>query len=101
MGFGAYVAMSGDTVVIGSAGDDIGANSGQGSAYVFVKPGGGWSDMTHTAKLTAGDGAADDQFGISVAISGDTIVTGAHLDDSGSNADQGRPTFLSAAAGVI
>jgi hypothetical protein len=34
------------------------------------------------AKLTASDGAADDLFGSSVAISGDTVVVGAPNDDS-------------------
>ena len=38
------------------------------------------------AKLTASDAAAGDFFGASVAISGDTIVVGAHLnDDAGSD----------------
>ena len=58
--FGISVAISGDTVVVGAASDDIGANLNQGSAYVFVKPAGGWADMTQTAKLTASDGAAND-----------------------------------------
>ncbi|MFN8453932.1 MAG: FG-GAP repeat protein [Anaerolineae bacterium] len=53
--FGGHVAINGDTIIVGSSHDDIGPNSDQGSAYVFVKPGGGWSDMTQTAKLTAGD----------------------------------------------
>jgi hypothetical protein len=35
-----------------------------------------------TAKLTASDGAVDDRFGQSVAISGDTIVVGAYGDNS-------------------
>ena len=87
--FGSSVAMSGDTVVVGAVYDDIGANADQGSAYVFSKPAGGWADMTQTAKLTASDGAADDNFGISVAISGDTVVVGADCDDIGANADQG------------
>ncbi len=40
--FGSSVAVSGDTVVVGAYGDDDkGSNSG--SAYVFVKPGGGWA----------------------------------------------------------
>jgi uncharacterized repeat protein (TIGR01451 family) len=45
--------------------------------------------MTHTAKLTAADGAAHDWFGHSVAISGDTVVAGAHQADVGSNLEQG------------
>lgn len=40
-------------------------------------------------KITALDGAAQDSFGQSVAISGDTIVVGAQLSDVGGNSDQG------------
>ncbi|MFH1109858.1 MAG: IPTL-CTERM sorting domain-containing protein [Planctomycetota bacterium] len=99
---GVSVAASGDTVVAGAYQDDIGANSDQGSAYVFVKPGGGWADMTETAKLTASDGAAVDYFGYwkSVAVSGDTVVVGAVLDDIGPNVQQGSAyVFVKPAGG--
>ncbi|MBI3784775.1 MAG: VCBS repeat-containing protein, partial [Deltaproteobacteria bacterium] len=86
---GTSVAISDDTVVVGSYRNDVGANTDQGSAYVFVKPGGGWVDMTQTAKLTAADGAAFDLFGYAVAISGNTAVIGAHLDDIGAVSNQG------------
>ena len=76
--FGFSVAVSGDTVVVGALWDDIGPNFNQGSAFVFVKPAGGWTDMTQTAKLTASDGAFGDQFGIAVAAFGDTVVVGAN-----------------------
>lgn len=76
--FGEEVAISGDTAIVGALGDDIGANANQGSAYVFVRSGSGW---TQQAKLTASDGAADDGFGWSVAVSGDTAVIGSALDD--------------------
>jgi len=82
--FGWSVAIDGDTVVVGAYGDDIDANIAQGSAYVFVKPGSGWANMTQTAKLTASDGAVYDHFGYSVAIDGDTVdtvVVGAGHDD--------------------
>ena len=56
--------------------DDV---TDSGAAYVFTKPGsGGWADATETAKLTASDGAVDDEFGISVAVHGETVVVGAH-----------------------
>src|SRR5207245_1665203 len=98
--FGGAVAISGDTVVVGACADDIGANSNQGSAYVFVKPGAGWSTMTETAKLTASDGAAGDQFGGAVAISGDTVVVGASADDIGANSNQGSAyVFVKPGAG--
>jgi len=83
---GSSVAISGGTVVLGA----IGANTSQGSAYVFVEPGGGWGgNLTETAKLTASDGMLTDRFGVSVAISGDTVAIGAYTDDVGGNSDQG------------
>ena len=84
--FGSSVAVSGDTVVVGAWGDDVGANAGQGSAYVFVRSGTSWSAQQ---KLTAADGAASDYFGSSVAISGGTAVVGAPNDDVGAREDQG------------
>jgi hypothetical protein len=87
--FGIAVAISGDTVVVGANFDDS-PNVDQGSAYVFVKPGGGWTGaLTESEKLTASDGAAGDDFGFSVAISGDTLVVGADSDDILLNAGQG------------
>ena len=84
--FGWSVAISGDTVVVGAANDDIGATADQGSAYVFVRSGAVWGLQAHVA---AADGLAGDYFGNSVAISGDTVVVGAYYDDIGANADQG------------
>ena len=71
------MAISGDTIVAGAYQATIGHNYSQGAAYVFVKPAGGWANMTQTAKLTASDGAYADQLGISVAHCGDTVVAGA------------------------
>ncbi len=74
--FGGSVAVAGDTVVIGAAGDDdLGGSSG--SAYVFRWDGATWVEH----KLTASDGAAYDLFGGSVAVAGDTAVIGAYGDD--------------------
>jgi len=84
--FGQSVAISGSTVVVGARADTIGADISQGSAYVFNRQGRGWVEEQ---KLTASDGAVGDQFGLSVAISGSTIVVGAWLDDIGGNAEQG------------
>jgi len=78
--FGNAVATSGDRVVVGAANDTVVANEQQGSAYVFVRSGANW---TQEPKLTASDGAEGDQFGTSVAISGDTVVVGAGQAASG------------------
>ena len=75
--FGCSVRLSGDTAIIGAwSDDDMGTDSG--SAYVFTRAGSTW---TRQAKLTASDGAASDNFGRAVAVSGDTAVIGASMDD--------------------
>ncbi|MBN1976554.1 MAG: FG-GAP repeat protein, partial [Anaerolineae bacterium] len=86
--FGASVALAGDTALVGAYGDGVGANDGQGSAYVFTRSGTAWAQQ---AKLTASDGAEWDQFGISVALSGDadTALVGAYYDGVGANDGQG------------
>ncbi len=83
--FGISVAIDGDSAVVGAYYDDHDRGSDAGSAYVFQRVGGAWSELQ---KLTASDGAAGDQFGISVAIDGDHAIVGAYLDgnDNGSNA---------------
>ncbi len=103
--FGVSVAISGDTAVVGSWQDDIGANTNQGSAYIFVRSSVGvWSLQQ---KLTASDGAAGDNFGASVAIttvsapSQTVIMVGAFGDDTGANANQGAVyVFVRASGGT-
>ena len=71
--FGYSVAISGDTAIIGSPAH----NSKIGAVYLFLKPAGGWTTNNETAILTALNGVANDTFGGSVAIAGDTAVIGA------------------------
>ena len=71
--FGTSVAIDGNTVVVGATQ----SANGTGAAYIFVKPTGGWGNMTQTAELTASDGQAFDYFGSAVAVSGNTIAVGA------------------------
>ena len=75
--FGYDVSISGDYAIVGAYGDDDNGSS-SGSAYIFERSGGIW---TQAAKLTAGDGAADDFFGRLVSISGEYAVVGAYGDD--------------------
>jgi len=70
---GASVATDGNSVVAGADGH----NNFQGAAYVFAKPAGGWTNMTQTAELTASDGKGSNDFGFSMAISGETVLAGA------------------------
>ena len=102
--FGYSVAISGDKVVIGARGDDDNG-SASGSAYVYdlSNGNGALSDvLASRIKLTASDGAADDQFGYSVAISGDTVVVGAHgNDDNGDSSGSAYVYDLSSGNGTL
>ena len=83
--FGYSVAISENTIVVGAYNDDS-PLSNAGSAYIFVRSGTTW---TFQQKLTAGDAAADDQFGVAVAVAGPTISVGANFSDQPSNSDAG------------
>ncbi|HWL93250.1 MAG TPA: FG-GAP repeat protein [Phycisphaerae bacterium] len=72
------VALSGDTAVIGAPFEDLAAEEDAGSAYVFVRSGTVWAQQ---ARFVAPAGSEDDEFGYSVAISGDTAVMGAPYYD--------------------
>ena len=84
--FGVAIALSGDTALIGSFFDDVGTNANQGSAYVYTRSAGSWSQQS---KLLASDGTANDGFGLGVALEGNIAVLGARQRDVGSNSDQG------------
>jgi hypothetical protein len=68
-------------MVVGVVGDDT-KGSGAGAVLVFSKTSSSLSPWTQMTRLTADDGAPNDTFGRSVAISKDasTIVVGADLD---------------------
>src|SRR5688572_17015953 len=62
--FGAAVAVSGDTAVVGAFGEDHSGLVNAGAAYVYVRSGTTWSLQQ---KLTASDATVADAFGGSVA----------------------------------
>jgi hypothetical protein len=74
--FATSVAIDGDTAVISAP------NQGTGTAYVFVRSGGVWTEQ---AELSPSDTAIDFSFGNSVAISGDTIVISASQTVNGNH----------------
>jgi hypothetical protein len=91
-------------IVAGAAGAKIGSNLRQGAAYVFVKPSNGWATATETAKLTASNGAMNDNLGSSVATNSDgsTIVAGALGATIGSNTSQGAAyVFVEPSSGWV
>jgi hypothetical protein len=112
-GFGGSVALSGDTIVVGSSGeanDVSGVNGSQssgslaassGAAYVFVRAATSWSQQAY---LKASNTRAGTVFGYSVAIAGDSVVVGSRDETSaakGVNGDQTDQTLVSAGAAYL
>ena len=77
--FGSSAAIDGDTVIVGA----FGKNAETGAAYIFARSGTTW---TQQAKILSSDIQAEDKFGHSVAIDGDTVIVGAWGEDTGANA---------------
>ncbi|WP_345739054.1 IPT/TIG domain-containing protein, partial [Prosthecobacter algae] len=95
--FGNYLAVDGDTAVVGATGEDsnattvngLGSNnsaSSAGAAYVFTRSGTTWSQQAY---LKASNAEANDSFGRGVALEGDTAVIGASFEDSNANTVNG------------
>ncbi len=114
--FGYSVAVAGDTVVVGanledsrttgvnSTPDDaLGVNGNTGAAYIFVRSAGVWTQQAYLKPAAVGTTQANDQFGISVAVAGDTVVVGAYFEDSstlGVAAGAGTPNESASLAGA-
>ena len=110
--FGGSIGISGDTVIVGAMGEDssaTGINGDQannsaltsGAAYVFVRNGTAWSQQAY---LKASNTGADDRFGWSAAISGDTAVVSAFYEKSnatGVNGDQTNNSLMQAGAAYV
>lgn len=95
--FGAAVAISADTIAVGANGATVGGNPAQGTVYVFNYANGIWSQ---TQKLTANDGASYDNFGLSVALDGSTILVGSPRATIGSHSAQGAVYVFTNSGGI-
>ena len=71
------VALDGDRALLGSPGDDPNGPV-SGSAYVFRRGDGGWSQGE---RITPDDGASPDNFGWAVSLSGERALMGAPQDE--------------------
>jgi len=110
--FGSSVAISGNTMVVGAPYESSAAKgingsqtsnaaSGSGAAYVYLRSGTTWKQQAY---LKASNTNASDNFGFSVAISGNTIIVGAPLEDSsatGVNGNQADNSAQSAGAAYV
>ena len=85
--FGESVSLSGDTLAVGAYWEGRNATGGtgdtttyrSGAVYVFTRAGTAWSRQAY---LKASNIGANDEFGRSVSLSGDTLAVGAKLEDS-------------------
>ena len=82
--FGYSVSISGDTALVGALRDDDNGDD-SGSAYIFKNDGDIWVEQN---KITAQDGAANDNFGRHVSISDNYSIIGSPFDDN-SKTDSG------------
>ncbi|MEX1025302.1 MAG: hypothetical protein WD226_09515 [Planctomycetota bacterium] len=87
--FGSAVAIEGDTLAVGAHRVD-GTTPDEGAVYVFERTGSIWNE---TQKLSASDATQFQLFGRAVALSGDVLVAGAHLDASAGNASGAAYVF--------
>ena len=78
-GEGGSVVIEGNTLIVGAQYEDATA-TGAGSVYIFTRSGTTWSQQQ---KIQASDAAANDNFGFSVDIDGDTAIIGAKNEDAG------------------
>jgi hypothetical protein len=106
--FGWSVAIDGDTAVVGAyAEDGTGTGSNppddnngfdRGAAYVFVRSSGVWSSQAYLKASNPGD---YDYFGWTVAVSGDTIVVGAPLEDGSGTGQNPEPDDNALDSGAV
>ena len=85
-GFGATIAVDGDTAFVGAPNRPAVEGGFQGAVYVYTYADGQW---TPTQTLTADDAGVGDAFGSSIALQGSTAIIGAPLARVGSVAQAG------------
>lgn len=108
--FGRSVALSGDTLAVGASEESssaTGMNGNQadtsatfsGAVYVFTRTNGVWSQQAY---LKASNTGADDRFGWSVALLGETLAVGAYQEGSNATGVNGNQVDNSAfASGAV
>ena len=79
--FGVSAAVSNDTAIVGAYFHPV--ESLSGAAYVFKRSQGGTDNWGEVTELAASDPQVQDLLGVSVSVSGDTAIAGAHFEDAG------------------
>lgn len=104
--FGWSLSLSGDVLVVGAPGEDSNSTGlegdqdddsspDSGAVYVFQRTGTSWSQAAY---LKASNSEEGDEFGWSVAVSGDTLAVGSREEDSGATGLNGEQDDASASS---
>ena len=97
--FGYSVAISGNYAVVGAHGEKDAGGTNSGKAYIFDATTG---SLLHTLHNPNAYGpSATDQFGYSVAISGNRVVVGAWYEDDAPSNDSGKVYIFDATTGSL
>ncbi len=89
-GFGCSVSVSGPAILVGAEAATFMGSRGEGTAYLFLNPSGGWAGtVQQTTSFEPSDGATNWYFGFSASISGGTAIIGAPGAGIGSHDRQG------------
>jgi hypothetical protein len=89
--FGYSVSLANSNVLVGTPGADIYGIENRGAVYLFVQDGDGWRQQT---KLTAGNGAENNVFGVAIALGGTTVLVGTPVVEVNGNPYQGKIYFF-------
>ncbi|MDH5693441.1 MAG: FG-GAP repeat protein [Gammaproteobacteria bacterium] len=106
--FGGSVTLEGDTLAVGASGeagdaDSTAANpndnaSATGAVYVFTGSGANW---TQQAYLKASNAGASDRFGLSLALSGNTLAVGTYIEAGDADSTAANPNDNASSAGAV
>jgi uncharacterized repeat protein (TIGR01451 family) len=96
-GFGASLALSGDSLAVGASQADTGFGSRSGVAFVYTRAAGTWALEQEVLGFEI---AGDDEFGTAVALDGDRLAVGAPYDDPGTALDAGSVYLFERSAGA-
>ena len=97
--FGNSVAISGDRAIVGAYGEDDAGGTGSGKAYIFNVTTGA---LVHTITNPNAYGtSASDNFGWSVAISGDRAIVGAYNEDDAGGNSSGKAYIFNVTTGAL
>jgi len=91
--FGWSVSVSGTVLAVGAFAQAVNGQPGQGSTYLYSLAAGVWIPA---GEFSSPDGTEYDQYGVSVAVSGTTVVVGAQDHTVSGNAQQGAAYMVSA-----